>query len=72
MKHLGCIGSGNKLQKQREGLGSLGDRKTEVMCLGERKKRREGEGVGMLLGGRAPELDGLKQPIGLCQSTPTF
>lgn len=37
MSHLGCVGSGDKLQKQKKGPWSLGGGKAEVRCLGMRK-----------------------------------
>lgn len=40
---LGCLGSGNKLQRHKKDPGSLGKRKTERMHLGE--EREKGMGV---------------------------
>ena len=44
MNQLGCVGSGNKLQRERKGPWGLGERKAKLMCLqeGRRGRRREG------------------------------
>ena len=43
MNQLGCVGSGNKLQRERKGPWGLGERKAKLMCLqeGRRGRRRE-------------------------------
>ena len=51
MSQVGCVGSGNKLQKQRKGACSLGERKAKGMSLGEEK--RGGKGMGVLPRDRA-------------------
>ena len=40
MSQLGCIGSGNKLQRQKKSPRNLGERKAEVTHLEERRGRR--------------------------------
>ena len=35
---LGCVGSGNKLQRQKKGPSSLGESKAKVMHLGTKKR----------------------------------
>ena len=52
--------SGNKLQRQKKGPWSLGERRVKVMCLGEERGARKG--AGLLLEGRArqgPSSEGL-------------
>ena len=39
MSQLGYMGSNNKLQRQKKGPWSLGERKAKVMCLGEKMGR---------------------------------
>ena len=38
---LGCVSSGNKLQKQKKGPWNLGERKPKGTCLGERRSEME-------------------------------
>ena len=42
MSQLGCVSSGNNLQRQKKGPWSLGKRKTKKMCLGEGEWGRHG------------------------------
>ena len=67
MSQLDCVGSGSKVQRQKMGLWSLGERKTKVMHLrggrGRKKSFRhvlermrwakKGESAGILQRGRA-------------------
>ena len=39
VSQLGCVGSGDKLQRQEKGPGNLGERKAKVMHGGGGKKR---------------------------------
>lgn len=53
VSQLGCIGSGNKLQKQKTGPWSLEEKKAKVTLLDRRRKEEEGDRKGLCVLPRA-------------------
>ena len=60
MSQLGCVGSGNKLQRQMKGPWNVGERKQGYIHMGKER----GKALGMLQGESTPE-NGVGKGTGL-------
>ena len=47
VSQLGCMGSGNKIQKQKKGPWSLGENKAKVRHPGRKKGKGKAQGMGL-------------------------